>query len=271
MSGPDTRALGAARNYVPFRFWLDRCSPARDTEQPTARGGSDRRRIMCGALRTIVVVPAAVALLASGCATKDFVREMVGKSEQEMDQRVGTVNERVVTVEGRLGEETQRVTKVEGQLAGVETKVGQVGEQVKAAQTRADAAYGRADEVDSRLTRLWTNRHQRQLVETLHVQFGFDRADLTDGAQTALLTIVKELKSNPGLTVELEGYTDPSGPKDYNVTLSQRRVESVRRYLIEQGAELPRIHSVGLGPLAGKGDDAAKQRRVTVKLMIAAE
>jgi outer membrane protein OmpA-like peptidoglycan-associated protein len=224
------------------------------------------------AVMTIVVVPAAVALLTSGCATKNFVREMVGKSEQDMDQRVGTVNERVVTVEGRLGEESQRVTKVEGQLAGVETKVGLVGEQARSAQTRADAAFGRADEVDSRLTRLWSNRHKRQLVETVHVQFGFDRADLTDGAQTALLTIINELKANPALTVELEGYTDQSGPKDYNVVLSQRRVESVRRYLIEQGAELPRIHSVGLGPLAGgKGEEGAKQRRVTVKLTIAAE
>jgi outer membrane protein OmpA-like peptidoglycan-associated protein len=227
----------------------------------------------------IVVVPAAVLLLASGCATKNFVRELVGKSEAELDQRVGKVNERVVTVEGRLGEESQRVTKVEGQLgetnqrvAGVETKVGEVGEQAKAAQTKADAAFGRADEVDSRLTRLWTNRNKRQLVETVHVQFGFDKADLTDGAQTALATIVKELRANPALTIELEGFTDPTGPKNYNVTLSQRRVETVRRYLIEQGAELPRIHSVGLGPLTGgKGDEIAKQRRVTLKLMIAAE
>jgi peptidoglycan-associated lipoprotein len=213
---------------------------------------------------TVVVVPAAVALLASGCATKNFVREMVGKSETEMDQRVGKVNERVVTVEGRLGEESQRVTKVEGQL-------GQVGEQAKAAQTRADAAFGRADEVDSRLTRLWSNRHKRQLVETMHVQFGFDKAELTDGAQTALLSIIKELKANPALTVELEGYTDPTGPKDYNVTLSQRRGESVRRYLVEQGAELPRVHSVGMGVLNAKGEEMAKQRRVTVKLMIPAE
>jgi outer membrane protein OmpA-like peptidoglycan-associated protein len=213
---------------------------------------------------TVVVVPAAVALLASGCATKNFVREMVGKSETEMDQRVGKVNERVVTVEGRIGEESQRVTKVEGQL-------GQVGEQAKAAQTRADAAFGRADEVDSRLTRLWSNRHKRQLVETMHVQFGFDKAELTDGAQTALLSIIKELKANPALTVELEGYTDPTGPKDYNVTLSQRRVESVRRYLVEQGAELPRVHSVGMGVLNAKGEEMAKQRRVTVKLMIPAE
>jgi len=225
---------------------------------------------MRGVLR-VAVVPA-VLMLASGCATKDFVRELVGKSEAELDQRVGKVGERVVAVEGRLGEESQRVTKVEGRLGGVETKVGEVGEQAKQAQTKADTAFNRADEVDSRLSRLWTNRHKRQLVETVHVQFAFDKADLTDGAQTALLTILKEMKANPALTLDLEGYTDPTGPRDYNVTLSQRRVEAVRRYLVEQGAEMPRVNSVGLGPITGaKGEEVARQRRVTIKMLIAAE
>jgi outer membrane protein OmpA-like peptidoglycan-associated protein len=229
------------------------------------------------AVMRIAMVAPAVLMLASGCATKDWVREMVGQREAEIDQRVGT---RVGAVEGRVGEEAQRITRVEGQLGEtgqrlgtVETRVGEVGEQAKQAHTRADAAFTKAEETDGRLTRLWSNRHKRQVVETLHVQFAFDKAELTDGAQTALATIVKELKANPALSVDLEGYTDPTGPKDYNVTLSQRRVEAVRRYFVEQGAEMPRIHSVGLGPLnGGKGqDDLAKQRRVTVKLMIAAE
>jgi outer membrane protein OmpA-like peptidoglycan-associated protein len=221
----------------------------------------------------MVVVPA-VMLLATGCATKGFVREMVGKSEAELDQRVGKVGERVVAVEGRLGEESQRVTRVEGQLGETVQRLGTVETKAGEAMTKADSAFNRADEVDNRLSRLWTNRHKRQLVETVHVQFAFDKADLTDGAQTALLAILKELKSNPALTVELEGYTDQTGTRAYNVGLSQRRVEAVRRYLIEQGAEMPRVHSVGLGPVnagASKGEDAAKQRRVTVKLMIAAE
>jgi len=224
------------------------------------------------AVMRIVVVAPAVLVLASGCATKNWVREMVGQREAEINQRVGTVGDRVGSVEGRVGEEAQRVTRVEGQLGVIETRVGEVGEQAKQAHTRADAAFTKAEETDGRLTRLWSNRHKRQVVETVHVQFAFDKADLTDGAQTALLSIIKELRSNPALSVDLEGYTDQSGPRDYNVTLSQRRVEAVRRYFVEQGAEMPRIHSVGLGPLNGKGqEEAAKQRRVTVKLMIAAE
>ena len=224
------------------------------------------------AVMRIVVVAPAVLVLASGCATKNWVKEMVGQREAEINQRVGTVGDRVGTVEGRVGEEAQRVSRVEGQLGVIETRVGEVGEQAKQAHTRADAAFTKADETDNRLTRLWSNRHKRQVVETVHVQFAFDKADLTDGAQTALLSIVKELRGNPALSVDLEGYTDQSGPRDYNVGLSQRRVEAVRRYFVEQGAEMPRINSVGLGPLNGKGqEEAAKQRRVTVKLMIAAE
>ena len=212
---------------------------------------------MRGGIR-LVVVPA-IVLLTTGCATKDWVKNLVGQKEAEIDQRVGT---RVGAVEGQVGQQGEKITWVEGELGTVKGTAGE-------ARTRADAAYGRADEVNDRLTRLWTGRHKRQLVEAIHVQFGFDKWDLSDGAQTALTQIVKDLKSNPNLTVDLEGYTDPSGPYAYNVGLSQRRVESVRRYLIEQGTEMPRVQFIGLGPLNGKSsEERAKQRRVTVRLMV---
>lgn len=212
---------------------------------------------MRGAMR-MAVVPA-ILLVASGCATKDWVKNLVGQKEAEIDQRVGT---RVGVVESRVGEQGQRVTTVEG-------RVSEAGESATQARTRADAAYSRADEVNDRLSRLWNGRHKRQLVETIHVQFGFDKWDLTDGAQTALAQVVKDLRQNPNLTVDLEGYTDPVGTPTYNIGLSQRRVESVRRYLFEQGAEMPRVHSIGLGQLPGKTrDEYAKLRRVTVRLMV---
>jgi outer membrane protein OmpA-like peptidoglycan-associated protein len=179
-------------------------------------------------------------LAASGCATKGWVSDLMGKKEAQIDQR----------------------------FARTEATLVEVGDGARTAKTRADAAYGRADEVNTRLSRLWNNRHKRDVVETLHVQFGFDRWDLSDGAQTALLQITKELKENPLLSVDLEGYTDQTGPREYNVGLSQRRVESVRRFLVGNGADLGRIYSVGLGPLNAKNEQPALQRRVTVRLMI---
>jgi len=45
------------------------------------------------------------------------------------------------------------------------------------------------------------------------------------------------------------------------------RVEAVRRFLLEQGVEMPRVHWAGFGPLSAR-ETPAKQRRVTVKLML---
>ena len=191
----------------------------------------------------------AVLILVGGCATRDWVRELLGKKEAETDQR--------------FTETGQRIEGMGFRVKNLEASVGEVGEVAKGARTRAD-------EVDSRLIRLWANRHARDLADTVQVQFGFDRWDLNDTAQTALLSLIKELRQNPKLTVDLEGYTDSVGAPNYNVQLSQRRVEAVRRYLVEKGVELPRIHSIGLGQLPDRGAPAeqAKNRRVTVKLMV---
>ena len=195
-----------------------------------------------------VLVPA-LLILVGGCATRDWVRELLGKKEAEIDQRL---------VEG-----TQRIEGMGFRVQTLETSAGET-------RGRADAAFARANEVDSRLTRLWSNRHARDLADSLHVQFGFDRWDLNDAAQTALLSLIKELRQNAKLTVDLEGHTDSVGVPDYNVQLSQRRVEAVRRYLVEKGVELPRIHAIGLGQLPDRGspEEQAKNRRVTVKLMV---
>lgn len=207
------------------------------------------RRIAGG----ILFVSVALALT-TGCATRDWVRDMVGKKQAEFDQR--------------LDEHTQRV---DGRFKHVETGLGETGELARGARERAEVAEARAGNVDQRLTRLWSNRHTRDLVETVEVTFGFDEWDLNDAAQTSLGSLVKELRENQKLSVDLQGYADPKGTYRYNVALSQRRVEAVRRFLVEKGVELPRINSVGLGPILERGQPDGRKRRVTVRLMVAAD
>lgn len=110
----------------------------------------------------------------------------------------------------------------------------------------------------------------RNPVQTLHVQFGFDKADLDDAAQSTLLVLTKKLRENPKLTVDLEGYADSVGSRDYNLWLSQKRVQMVRRYLVARGVEAARIRSTGAGHIADGStpQEQAKNRRVTVKLMV---
>ena len=202
-----------------------------------------------------------VALVTSACATKSWVNELMGKKGEQIDQRFARTDAAITEV----GDGT-RIAKERADAAYTTAEGAQ--QRADNAFGRADAAYGRADEVNGRLTRLWNSRGKRDLVDTLHVQFAFDRAELSDGAQTALLQVTKDLKENPLLSVDLEGYTDPTGPREYNIGLSQRRVESVRRFLVGNGADLSRIHSVGLGPLQNSTEQHAQQRRVTVRLMI---
>ncbi|MCI0547423.1 MAG: OmpA family protein [Candidatus Rokubacteria bacterium] len=233
------------------------------------------------AVKVGILLPSLV-LVAAGCATKGFVRETVTQKEVEIDQKIGQVDSRLKAETQRLDQTSQQVGKVEGvvteqaqriegmgfRVQKMEGSLADTAQLAKGAQERADAAMTRADSVDTRLTKLWNSRGARNLVESLDVQFPFARAELTDSAQTALLGLVKELRENPRLSVELLGYTDPRGSREYNYQLSQRRVEAVRRYLVGNGVDLPRIQHVGLGPLEERGVPDAQKRRVTVKLMM---
>ena len=236
------------------------------------------------AIAAVVVLPA-VVVLASGCASKDWVRKLVGEKETKADQRftqvesrVGTEAQRIDSAEGRItgveGKSSETAVRVEGmgtRLVGVETNLNQTTETAKAAQGRADDAMARAEGVDVRLTRLWTNRHVRNTVETVNVQFAFNQSALDDRAQTSLLALVKEMQQNPRLTVDLEGFTDSKGPRDYNVRLAEQRVENVRRFLVQKGVELPRINAIGLGPMVDRTVPEQQKRRVAVKLMLTAD
>jgi outer membrane protein OmpA-like peptidoglycan-associated protein len=136
------------------------------------------------------------------------------------------------------------------------------------AQDTADRASRRVAAVDSRLTRLWTNRFNQRAASSLEVFFPQDSSDLNDVAQTALLGVAKDLEDNPSLTVELGGYTDRRGALDYNYGLSQRRVNAVRRFLMDRGINLARIHAASLGPATEANISEAKKRRVTIRLMV---
>ena len=228
--------------------------------------------------RMKVVLPVVLVLVA-GCATRGWVREELTKKENAIGQRIGQVDDRVGvetqrvdkrvdTVEGRVSQEAQKSETMGVRVGTLEQNVTSTSEAVRGARERADAAMAKADTVDGRLTKLWSNRYNGKVVETINVQFGFDRSELDDGAQTMLVGLARELQANPGLTVELVGYTDMKGNREYNYMLSQRRVDAVRRFLVEKGVQVARIQAVGLGAMSDRGTPDAQKRRVTAKLMI---
>ena len=83
------------------------------------------------------------------------------------------------------------------------------------------------------------------LIENIF--YDFDKATLRPESAEALDNLVKLLNDNPHVTIELSAHTDYKGSDIYNERLSQRRAESVVRYLIEHGIASDRLTPKGYG------------------------
>jgi OOP family OmpA-OmpF porin len=80
------------------------------------------------------------------------------------------------------------------------------------------------------------------------VLFGFDQTEIKPEAYGILDEATMVLNNNPGLSVEIQGYTDSTGDEAYNMQLSQKRAESVMEYLVSRGIDPGRLSAKGYGP-----------------------
>ena len=79
------------------------------------------------------------------------------------------------------------------------------------------------------------------------INFDSDKASLKLGAEKVLLEMVKLMKNNPGLKVEIQGHTDNTGSATHNLDLSKRRAETVRKFLLNYGVGSSRMVAKGYG------------------------
>lgn len=80
------------------------------------------------------------------------------------------------------------------------------------------------------------------------VYFALGRADLTANSRFILDKVVRTLKGNPKIEVEIRGHTDNTGGYQLNMRLSQQRADAVKIYLMNQGIDAARIRTIGFGP-----------------------
>ena len=71
---------------------------------------------------------------------------------------------------------------------------------------------------------------------TIHVNFDFDKSDLTKADVAELKKAIDFVRKYPAAKVELEGHTDSKGTEQYNQKLSEKRADEVKQYLIKEGA-----------------------------------
>ena len=80
-----------------------------------------------------------------------------------------------------------------------------------------------------------------------NVFFDFDKWDLRPESFIELDRVVKLLKENPAIEIEMSAHTDSYGSDEYNFKLSDNRARSVMEYILSKGIEPKRIISQGYG------------------------
>ena len=183
----------------------------------------------------MVALALIVALAATGCATKKYVRQETGAVGQRVDEVSGQVEE----AQTRLDTHEQRI-----------------GETSKTAQEALQRAMEAGKLAEGKL-----------LYETVltddKVKFGFDTSDLSPEAKSAIDEFAGQLKTqNAGVYIEIQGHTDSVGSEKYNEELGLLRAEAVRRYLSQQHSfPLHRINVISYGESSAVSDNSTREGR----------
>ena len=99
------------------------------------------------------------------------------------------------------------------------------------------------------------------LRANLSVFFDTDSAVLKATSFAELDNMAKFLQDVPSATGVVEGHTDSVGADAYNMALSQRRADAVRKYLVDKGVAASRLQSKGLGESQPAADNKTAEGR----------
>jgi len=141
-----------------------------------------------------------------------------------------------------------------------------------AAQAEAEKAQLRAQLLSQLNSILQTRDSARGLIVNMSdVLFDTGSYTLKPGAREKLAKISGIVLAHPGLSLQIEGHTDSVGGDDFNQQLSERRADSVRDFLAEQGVTPSSITARGFGktqPVASNDTAEGRQRNRRVELVV---
>jgi peptidoglycan-associated lipoprotein len=184
-----------------------------------------------------------------GCATKQYVSEEVSKSSATAEKRINEVESQVEATQTRVKDHDSRIAELD--------------KTTREALERAQAAGKLAE-----------GKFIYSLVLSDDaVKFPVNKHELSQDAEDKLKDFAERLKGeNKNVYLEIQGHTDSTGAKDYNLKLGESRAETVRRFLNKQGIALNRMSTISYGqdePVETNKtkDGRAKNRRVVVVVL----
>ncbi|HLH40789.1 MAG TPA: OmpA family protein [Bryobacteraceae bacterium] len=244
-------------------------------------------------MKNFVIMSAAVALslLGTGCATHKYVAKTVAPIKQEADeaQAKNAEQDKTISTQGTEIQELDRdLSRTKEQLKDTDNKATQAAEAARAADQKAAGAQSAADNAQQaangaktfaeqgldRLGKTIDGMNKYQMAKSETVLFKVNSDKLTDEGKQQLDDLAKQAQGLDRFVIEIQGFTDKTGSPSYNDMLSERRAESVARYLTTQ-YKIPvrNITMLGEGYAMPVADDKTREgrkqnRRVEVKLWV---
>jgi outer membrane protein OmpA-like peptidoglycan-associated protein len=225
------------------------------------------------------------ALLASGCATKKYVRNTTAPIQAKVDQVGEQTTHNIQTIDETRTQVKQVDEKSQNCISAAQEKASLADQHAGVADQQAGEALNKATQAaqvgDQNTQAIGTiqtalgSMDDYKLQTTVAVPFKFNKYALTDDSRQDLDKMVGDVKADKRFFIAVEGFTDKTGSKAYNTTLSQRRADAVVEYLVaKHDIPLYRIHMIGLAdekPVdeARSRTARAKNRRVEVKVFTA--
>jgi len=181
------------------------------------------------------------------------------------------IDSRVAPAEDRLTAAEQNAERVSGQIDELMAISNAAKGGAKAAQDTADAAVAGVNATNKRITDL----DDYVVQTTATVNFKVNSAVLSTEAKTSLDEVATAAITLKGYAIEVTGFASAEGGTKKNKSLSDRRAQAVKEYLIEtHNIPLRRMStSYGFGELQAVADNATREgreqnRRVEVKLLV---
>jgi outer membrane protein OmpA-like peptidoglycan-associated protein len=235
---------------------------------------------------SLLVVLVLVGMMTlSGCATRKWVRQELGATTTKLEGSINATNTKVTEMGERIDAVDRRAQQG---IQAADQKATQAGQAAAAAdqkavnaQRTADTANQAAQQVNTRVTSVENRFNSIDTYTagpTATVTFKNNSSVLSDDAKKTLDDVASQIgNATNGYMIEIQGFTDDRGSENFNYGLSQRRAESVKRYLVgKNNIQLHRVSIVGLGegnPVAENKTSKGREqnRRVEVKVLRSAQ
>jgi OOP family OmpA-OmpF porin len=210
---------------------------------------------------------------ASGELAADKIRfnESDLRVARAVESRAAPLEDRASTTESKLSQVEQNAQRLSGQLDELAAVANTAKGGARAAQETADSAVAGVNATNDRISAL--DDYEPQTI--LAVNFRTGSSLLSRDSKAKLDEVATKALNSKGYVIEVSGFADATGSVARNRVLSQRRADTVIRYLVENHSiPLRRIVTpYGYGesnPVAENTsrDGRAQNRRVEVKLLV---